>query len=62
MFQRLHGRTEYEGTGIGLSIVKKIIENHNGIVTAKSKEGEGTTFIIILPVKHIAKPATVLDE
>jgi signal transduction histidine kinase len=60
MFQRLHGRTEYEGTGIGLSIVKKIIENHNGIVTAKSKEGEGTTFIIILPVKYIAKPATVL--
>ncbi|MEO8712635.1 MAG: response regulator [Parafilimonas sp.] len=60
MFQRLHGRTEYEGTGIGLSIVKKIIENHNGIVTAKSKEGEGTTFILILPVKHIAKPPTVL--
>ena len=52
MFQRLHGRTEYEGTGIGLSIVKKIIEKHNGIVTAKSKEGEGTTFIIILPVKQ----------
>lgn len=52
MFQRLHGRFEYEGTGIGLAIVKKIIEKHNGIITAKSKEGEGTTFIIMLPVKQ----------
>lgn len=60
MFQRLHGRTEYEGTGIGLSIVKKIVEKHNGLVTAKSKEGEGTTFIIILPVKQITKPAPLL--
>jgi len=51
MFQRLHGKAEYEGTGIGLSIVKKIIEKHNGLVTAKSKEGGGTTFIIVLPVK-----------
>ena len=56
MFQRLHGRAEYEGTGIGLSIVKKIIEKHNGIVTAKSKEGEGATFIIILPVMQTTKP------
>jgi signal transduction histidine kinase len=54
MFQRLHGREEYEGTGIGLSIVKKIIERHNGLVTAKSKEAEGTTFIIILPVQQAA--------
>ena len=51
MFQRLHARAEYEGTGIGLSIVKKIIEKHDGIVTARSKEGEGATFIIVLPVK-----------
>jgi signal transduction histidine kinase len=55
MFQRLHGKAEYEGTGIGLSIVRKIIEKHNGLVTAKSKEGEGTTFIIVLPVKQPAK-------
>jgi signal transduction histidine kinase len=56
MFQRLHGRAEYEGTGIGLSIVKKIIEKHNGIVTAKSKENKGTVFIIILPVKQEKNP------
>ncbi len=53
MFQRLHGKAEYNGTGIGLSITKKIIDNHNGIVTAKSKENEGSTFIIILPVKQL---------
>jgi signal transduction histidine kinase len=52
LFQRLHGRTEYEGTGIGLAIVKKIIDKHNGLITAKSQEGEGTTFIIVLPVKQ----------
>ena len=50
IFQRLHGKGEYEGTGIGLSIVKKIIEKHNGLISAQSKEGEGTTFIIVLPV------------
>ena len=55
MFQRLHGRKEYEGTGIGLSIVKKIVEKHDGLVTAKSKEGDGTTFIIILPLKQGVK-------
>jgi light-regulated signal transduction histidine kinase (bacteriophytochrome) len=62
MFQRLHGRAEYEGTGIGLSIVKKIVEKHNGIVTARSKEGEGTTFIIILPLKQTGKPLTGLHK
>ncbi len=60
MFQRLHGRAEYEGTGIGLSIVKKIIEKHNGLVTAKSEEGSGATFIITLPVQQTAKPAVAL--
>ena len=54
MFQRLHSRTEYKGTGIGLSIAKKIIENHNGLITAKSEENEGSRFIIILPVKQPA--------
>lgn len=50
IFQRLNDRTDYEGTGIGLSIAKKIIDNHNGLITAKSSLGEGATFIIILPV------------
>jgi signal transduction histidine kinase len=52
IFQQLHGRNEYGGTGIGLAIVKKIIEKHNGLITATSKEGEGTTFIIVLPLKQ----------
>lgn len=49
VFQRLHGKNEYQGTGIGLSICKKITENHKGFITAKSKEGQGATFIIYLP-------------
>lgn len=52
IFQRLHSREEYEGTGIGLAIVKKIVETHNGIILARSEEGKGSTFILILPVKQ----------
>ncbi|MEO5776924.1 MAG: PAS domain-containing protein [Flavobacterium sp.] len=51
VFQRLHGKEVYMGTGIGLAIVKKIIDNHNGIITATGKLGEGATFDIIFPVK-----------
>ncbi|MGE6218406.1 PAS domain-containing protein [Nubsella zeaxanthinifaciens] len=51
LFQRLHARTEYKGTGIGLAICKKIIENHAGQIFAKSKEGEGASFFIVLPLK-----------
>ena len=50
IFQRLNPKEQYEGTGIGLAIVKKIIDKHNGIITARSKENNGATFIIILPV------------
>jgi two-component system, chemotaxis family, CheB/CheR fusion protein len=52
IFQRLHAWEKYDGTGIGLAITKKIIERHNGIITARSKEGEGSSFIIVIPLRH----------
>ena len=52
IFQSLNDRQSYEGTGIGLAIAKKIIEKHNGLITAKSQIGQGSSFIIILPLKY----------
>lgn len=49
-FQRLHGKKEYPGTGIGLAIVKKAVENHHGYVTAAGEPGQGATFTVFLPV------------
>ncbi len=49
VFQRLHPRGQYEGTGIGLAIVRKIVERHGGTVTARSQPGSGATFAVILP-------------
>lgn len=51
IFQSLNDRSAYEGTGIGLAIAKKIIEKHNGLITAKSELEKGSSFIIILPLK-----------
>ena len=51
MFVRLHGNSEYEGTGIGLALCKQIAEHHQGHISALSKENEGTTFIVSLPLQ-----------
>lgn len=50
LFQRLHSRDEYAGTGLGLAIVKKIVDRHHGVIGARSKEGEGAEFLVVLPV------------
>ncbi|KAA2242696.1 PAS domain S-box protein [Chitinophaga agrisoli] len=51
IFQRLHGRSQYEGTGIGLSICRKIVESHSGFIRAKGTPGKGACFYVYLPVK-----------
>jgi PAS domain S-box-containing protein len=50
MFQRLHGKQNYAGTGIGLALCKKIVENHNGYIAAKSETGKGATFYVYFPL------------
>lgn len=52
LFERLNAKDKFEGSGIGMSIAKKIVEKHNGIITAYSREGHGAEFVIILPVKQ----------
>ena len=53
IFHRLHSRNEYSGTGIGLAICKKIVENHSGFILANSEPGNGTVFTVILPKRQI---------
>ena len=55
VFQRLHGRSEYEGTGVGLAVCRRIVDRHHGNIVASSKPGQGATFVVTLPV-HQAKP------
>ena len=52
IFQRLHGRQEYQGTGVGLAICRKIIDRHHGIITGESQPGEGAKFIVTLPIHY----------
>lgn len=53
VFKRLHSYHEFEGTGVGLSICKKIVEKHNGSIAAYNNPGEGTTFVLELPQKQL---------
>ena len=58
VFQRLHGKDKYAGTGLGLAVCRKIAERHNGTITAKSKPGKGAKFIVTLPWNHIVGEST----
>lgn len=62
VFQRLHGRGAYEGTGIGLAVCRKIAERHGGSITARSKPGEGATFIVTLPMQHEKVEETISGQ
>ena len=52
MFKRLHGRDEFEGTGIGLAVCKKIAERCGGHITVQSEIGKGSTFLVTIPMGH----------
>ncbi len=58
VFQRLHGRNEYEGTGVGLAVCRRITDRHHGTITAKSQLGHGATFIVTLPTRQVPEKAS----
>ncbi|MGI9478989.1 MAG: PAS-domain containing protein [Hyphomicrobiaceae bacterium] len=62
IFQRLHGRLEYEGTGVGLATVRKIVERHGGKLDADGRLDEGATFIIDLPIKQMKMGENGISE
>ena len=55
VFQRLHGKSAFEGTGIGLAICKRVVVYHHGYITAHSQPNEGTTFVVVLPESQYTK-------
>jgi signal transduction histidine kinase len=55
VFQRLHGKGEFEGTGVGLAICKRVVLYHHGFITAHSQLNQGTTFVIVLPESQLSQ-------
>jgi signal transduction histidine kinase len=55
VFQRLHGKGEFEGTGIGLAICKRVVVYHHGLITARSLLNQGTTFVVVLPQSQLSQ-------